>query len=100
MATTLTYRYKSQRSKADRHRRGRSEVDRNPRGRGFSQPHKSRCQGIQKVIRVIVRLKKAHEFAQSPLKEREMLGIWPGQSVFVINSGMNPTVLTEFAFRS
>jgi hypothetical protein len=49
---------------------------------------------------VIGRLKKAHEFAHSPLKEHEMVGIWPEQSVFVINSGMNPMVLTEFPFRS
>jgi hypothetical protein len=49
-------------------------------------------------MRAIVRLKKAHEFAHSPLKEREMLGIWPEQSVFVINPGVNPTVLTECPF--
>jgi hypothetical protein len=66
----------------------------------FLNPTNHDVTGTQKLMGVIVRLKKAHEFAHSPLEEREMLGIWPEQSVFVINSGVNPTVLTECPFRS
>jgi hypothetical protein len=66
----------------------------------FLNPTNHDVSRTQKVMSVIVRLKNPHKFAHSPLEEREIPGIWPEQSVLVINLGVNPTVLTEFPFRS
>jgi hypothetical protein len=51
-------------------------------------------------MKVIVPLKNAHDVEHSPLEARDIVVTWREESFFIIDSRINPTILTECDFPS